>query len=134
MRFSHLGLDVAQLIEGLSLGMRLKTPSLCPKPIGNLIQRCFEIEPDKRPTFKEIKSMLNSSYSELLIKISEMNKKPKDSDETEYLSFQNTSSETLSMKSRYHKVLNANKENQKNEEIGAISVRYFEVKSSENTL
>ena len=30
---------MAQLIEGLSLGMRLKTPSLCPKPIGNLIQR-----------------------------------------------------------------------------------------------
>ena len=119
---------MAQLIEGLSLGMRLKTPSLCPKPIGNLIQKCFEIEPDKRPTFKEIKGMLNSFYSKLLIKISDMNKKAKDFDETEYSSFQNTSSETLSMKSRYHKVLNANKEKQRNEVIDATSVRYFEIK------
>ena len=53
--FRYPGLDLAQLVEGLSCGMRLKKPSLCPQPIANLISKCFTMEPDKRPNFEEIK-------------------------------------------------------------------------------
>ena len=128
-----IGLDVAQLVEGLTIGMRLKTPSLCPKAIGNLIQACFDMEPDKRPNFKEIKTMLISSYKELLVKISEMNKNPTDSDKTEYLPLQYKSTDTISMQSRYHNVINANKEQQRTEEISSTNIRYFEVKESEES-
>ena len=60
-----LGLDLAQLVEGLSRGMRLKKPSLCPPPIANMISKCFNIEPDKRPNFAEIKDILNVSKKNL---------------------------------------------------------------------
>ena len=63
--FRILGLDLAQLVAGLSSGMRLMKPSLCPEPIANLISKCFIIEPEKRPNFEEIKEILNLSKKNL---------------------------------------------------------------------
>ena len=124
---------MAQLIEGLSIGMRLKTPSLCPKYIGNLIQKCFDVDPDHRPDFKEIKDMLTSYYVSTFMESSESDDGINNLDNIEYLSLQNMASDSSSMQARYYKLLKANKEKQKNEEIATSSIRYSEVLGSETT-
>ena len=113
------------------MGMRLKNPSLCPKPIANIIQKCFDIEPDKRPNFKQIKDLLHISYNSLFIEPSKK-KGMKNSMSSDYTTLFNTSSDSSSssMKARYHQVLNANKEKQEAEITLTASGPYLEIEMS----
>ena len=110
------------------MGMRLKNPSLCPKPIANIIQKCFDIEPAKRPDFKEIKDLLHLSYNSLFIEPAKK-KGQKNSMSSDYTTLFHTSSDSSSssMKARYHQVLNANKEKPETEITLAASGPYLEI-------
>ena len=44
-------------------GMRLPKPNLCPLEIWNVIDKCWNSDPDERPSFKELKSFLLEQYS-----------------------------------------------------------------------
>ena len=44
-------------------GMRLPRPLLCPLDIWNVIDKCWNSDPDERPSFKELKSFLLEQYS-----------------------------------------------------------------------
>ncbi|XP_065069425.1 tyrosine-protein kinase SYK-like [Rhopilema esculentum] len=49
-----------QLVEDLERGYRLECPLNCPKEIHNIMKRCWEWQPEKRPTFHEIGNSLFS--------------------------------------------------------------------------
>ena len=117
------------------MGMRLKNPSSCPKPIANIIQKCFDIQPAKRPDFKEIKDLLQSSYNTLFVEPSKKKeiKISSSSDYTVLIHQTDTSDDSSSMKARYYQVLNANKEKKESETTAVTSGPYIEVDMSNDT-
>ena len=62
------GIDIPQLVNDLTLGIRLPNPAFCPKAIADLIETCFRESPEKRPDFDEIKSKLNTAFNRILLK------------------------------------------------------------------
>ena len=56
------------LVYDLSFGVRLPTPKSCPKPITDLLTKCFYEKPNQRPDFIEIKSCLETAYRTLILK------------------------------------------------------------------
>ncbi len=47
-------MDNVNTILAVCSGTRLSVPPNCPEPLGKLLQRCWMIEPNDRPTFDEI--------------------------------------------------------------------------------
>ena len=45
----------ARLLEDLLNGMRLNVPKFCPDVIGQQMTRCWQVNPDERPSFAELK-------------------------------------------------------------------------------
>ena len=113
------------------MGMRLKNPSLCPKPIAIMIQKCFDLEPSKRPDFKEIKDFLQSSYNTLFVEPSESDemRNSLSSDYTAINTSLDTSNDSSSMKARYLQLLNAKREKKESETSGP----YLELDMSNDT-
>ena len=62
------GIDIPQLVNDLTLGIRLPNPAFCPKAIADLLETCFRESPEKRPDFDEIKSKLNTAFNRILLK------------------------------------------------------------------
>ena len=124
--FFFAGLDLAQLIEGLSLGKRLMIPSLCPKPIGDMILKCFDIDPYKRPNFVEIKDIMKLTFETLFIKPMK-NKRILEISNTEYMMPRNSS-----MQKRYLKILNDNIQKKVQENNTAISNEYLELEETDS--
>ena len=56
------------LVYDLSFGIRLPSPKSCPKPITDLLTKCFYEKPNQRPDFIEIKSCLEIAYKTLILK------------------------------------------------------------------
>ena len=52
------GLRKLPLVDSLKLGQRLEKPPLCPKYLYNLMLRCWELNPQVRPTFSLVKEKL----------------------------------------------------------------------------
>ena len=48
------------MTDYLETGGRLDIPALCPVQIYNIMQGCWNIDPMERPTFKQLKSRLDS--------------------------------------------------------------------------
>ena len=120
------GLDLAQLIEGLSLGKRLMIPSLCPKPIGDMILKCFDIDPYLRPNFVEIKDILKLTFEKLFIKQLQ-NEKRFEVSNTEYMKPSNSF-----MKKRYLNILNDNMLKKTKKDKTAISNEYLELEKTDS--
>ena len=125
-----IGLDLANLIEGLSLGKRLMIPSLCPKSIGDMIQECFELDPEKRPNFTEIKGTINLACQSLYYQPTETEEMLNNSN-PEYVSLQNSSK--ASMETRYLPILNGNIESQLIEENASSSSQNLEIDENLNS-
>ena len=125
-----IGLDLANLIEGLSLGKRLMIPSLCPKSIGDMIQECFDLDPEKRPNFTEIKDNINVACQSLYYQPTEMEKMLNNS-KPEHVSLQN--SPKSSMQTRYLQILNGNIESQLIEENASSSSQNLEMDENLNS-
>ena len=123
-------MDLAQLVGDLSVGLRLIKPSLCPKPISDLIQICFDIDPDKRPDFKEIKQILQSAYKILFYGPCKNDKVSSVLDD-DYIKLPSTSS-YLPMKAQYHHLLKENMEKQKIENSPSTS-EYVDFDISNNS-
>ena len=121
---------MANLIEGLSLGKRLMIPSLCPKSIGDMIQECFDLDPDKRPNFTEIKDTINLACQSLYYQPSEMDEILNNS-KLEHVSLQNSSKS--SMQTRYLQILNGNIESQLIEENASSSSQNVEIDENLNS-
>ena len=51
------GIDA--LIEFIQAGGRLPNPPLCPSEIYNMMENCWNFDPMKRPTFKQLKACLD---------------------------------------------------------------------------
>jgi sterile alpha motif and leucine zipper-containing kinase AZK len=64
------GLQVAWLVVK---GERLTVPQSCPLSFANLMQRCWEAEPHKRPTFKQILEDLESMLNNDALKVETKN-------------------------------------------------------------
>ena len=62
------GIDIPQLVNDLTLGIRLPNPAFCPKAIADLLETCFRESPEKRPDFDEIKSKLNTAFNRIFLK------------------------------------------------------------------
>ena len=58
-------MDISQLIHELKLGIRLPSPTFCPKPIATLMKQCFHADPKERPDFSKIKSELEAEYKDM---------------------------------------------------------------------
>ena len=129
--FRILGLDLAQLVEGLSSGMRLKKPSLCPEPIANLISKCFIIEPEKRPNFDEIKETLDLSKKNLFY-VPSRKKKLLDVPGKELTVHQSTSYD-VSMKADYFCAINRNREKQKKDSVATAFSVYADLETSSSS-
>ena len=125
-----IGLDLANLIEGLSLGKRLMIPSLCPKSIGDMIQKCFDLDPEKRPNFTEIKDTINLTFQSLYYQPTEMEEILNNS-KLEHVSLQNSSKS--SMQTRYLQILNGNIESQLIEENASSSSQNVEIDENLNS-
>ena len=125
-----IGLDLANLIEGLSLGKRLMIPSLCPKSIGDMIQECFDLDPEKRPNFTEIKDTINLAWQSLYYQPTEMEKMLNNS-KPEHVSLQN--SPKSSMQTRYLQILNGNIESQLIEVNASSSSQNLEMDENLNS-
>ena len=129
--FRILGLDLAQLVGGLSSGMRLMKPSLCPEPIANLISKCFIIEPEKRPNFEEIKEILDLSKKNLFY-VPSRKKKLLDVPGKELTVHQSTSYD-VSMKADYFCAINRNREKQKKDSVATAFSVYADLETSSSS-
>ena len=49
---------LSNLVNSLKLGKRLEKPPLCPKRLYNLMLKCWELNPQVRPSFSRLKEML----------------------------------------------------------------------------
>ena len=74
------GIDIPQLVNDLTLGIRLPNPAFCPNAIAALLETCFCESPEKRPDFDEIKSKLNTAFNIIFLK----NKTKADVAKTDY--------------------------------------------------
>ena len=74
------GIDIPQLVNDLTLGIRLPNPAFCPNAIAALLETCFRESPEKRPDFDEIKSKLNTAFNIIFLK----NKTKADVAKTDY--------------------------------------------------
>ena len=50
----------SKLKEDLESGFRLEVPSLCSRGISDLMQECWLVDPDDRPSFSVIKEILQN--------------------------------------------------------------------------
>ena len=66
--FHDLGIGINELRNDLMSGIRLPSPEFCPSRILELIQHCFQQEPQGRPNFKMIKEAIQESYKSLVSK------------------------------------------------------------------
>ena len=76
------------LLIHLKAGHRLPHPAYCPKPIYDILMKCWNTDPHNRPEFKEI-----SARFESIIKILEQNFKQKQVDLDDCNIYYNCSSE-----------------------------------------
>ena len=53
------GVELSQVYELLETGYRMQCPEGCPPAVYKLMRRCWEWDPEYRPTFKEMSSDLN---------------------------------------------------------------------------
>ena len=59
------GIDLQSLIYNLTNGIRLAQPEYCPLSIIEMLQKCFDETPNKRPDFQQIKQYLEVVYNKL---------------------------------------------------------------------
>lgn len=54
------GYEVADIRRKVLAGERFRVPTLdCPRPCQELMRRCWDAEPTRRPTFSEVHEMLS---------------------------------------------------------------------------
>ena len=107
--------------------MRLQKPSFCPGPIATLLDNCFSELPEKRPTFQEIKSDLDTAYNNLLR--NQLDKNTKDKENPQTGQFPSIDLINNSMKLRYTAMIKGNKEQMKrNGSLGSKSNQYLSMK------
>ena len=108
--------------------MRLQKPSFCPGPIATLLDNCFSELPEKRPTFQEIKSDLDTAYNCLRVQ-PQLNGKMKDEENPQMGHLPGITSIENSMKMRYTAMIKGNKEQMKqNGSLGRTSNQYLSMK------
>ena len=61
----HSGITASELITELKEGTRLPPPQSCPSSISGLIQRCFFEQPTERPSFTEVKHIIEVAHQQL---------------------------------------------------------------------
>ena len=60
-----LGITLYDLIFELQNGIRLPDPENCPSSMVTLIRKCFHHIPSERPTFNEVKKVVELDYAQL---------------------------------------------------------------------
>lgn len=50
----YMGMSNMEAVEKVSQGYRLAQPAACPAPIYAMMQRCWQEDPERRPSFKEL--------------------------------------------------------------------------------
>ena len=112
-------MDVNQLRHELTQGIRLPNPEFCPGQITEIIKRCFFENPNDRPDFKEIKSLIEAGYGFLFEKHAQANKEIVENEEKEELLCENTvtlqAPKDDKMKERYLDMRRENKKRQNND-------------------
>lgn len=63
--FVHTGICLQLLVYDLSQGVRLQCSKDYPSSIANLLQKCFEENPEKRPDFGDIKKHIEAAFLSL---------------------------------------------------------------------
>ena len=58
------GVKNGEVIGKLERGERLSLPPSCPSRLYSLLTQCWAYEPDKRPTFQQLKSALSEVLHE----------------------------------------------------------------------
>ena len=115
-------MDVNQLRHELTQGIRLPNPEFCPGQIADVIQRCFFENPNDRPDFKEIKSLIEAAYIFLMETRAQTNKDMIKSEEKVELLYQNAVTLQVpkddKMKERYLDMRRGNKKIQNNDSFG----------------
>jgi len=108
--------------------MRLEKPRFCPPPIATLLDKCFSELPEKRPTFQEIKSDLDSAYNCLRVQ-PQLNGKIKDEENPQMGHLPGITLIENSMKMRYTAMIKGNKEQMKrNDSLGRKSNQYLNMR------
>ena len=54
-----------ELISELEQGIRLPKPHLCPTPIAEIMSQCFMANPSDRPSFEDLKCMIQLAFNQL---------------------------------------------------------------------
>ena len=58
------GVKNGEVIGKLERGERLALPPTCPSRLYSLLTQCWAYEPDKRPTFQQLKSTLSEVHQQ----------------------------------------------------------------------
>lgn len=56
------GVDIYSVLDMLETGYRMERPSGCPPEIYDLMQQCWEWVPEDRPSFRDIRTQLESMF------------------------------------------------------------------------
>lgn len=54
----YVGLKTTEVLEKIPEGFRMSIPESCPKNVFELIEQCWNQDPEKRPSFPEIEKKL----------------------------------------------------------------------------
>ena len=114
-------MDVNQLRHELTQGIRLPNPEFCPGQITDVIQRCFAENPNDRPDFKNIKSLIEAAYVSLMETRAQTNKDIMENEEKVELLYQNEVTLQVpkdeKMKERYLNMRSGNKKHENNDSV-----------------
>jgi len=74
------GLDGFTTTDNIKKGLTLSPPK-CPTWMGEIMEKCWKFEPEKRPTFSELKVEFQEKQKDLLIERLEQIKEEQKDDE-----------------------------------------------------
>jgi serine/threonine protein kinase len=58
-KLPYTGMSNTEAAQKVLKGYRMEAPEDCPAEVYNIMKRCWEREADRRPTFKELMTMIN---------------------------------------------------------------------------
>lgn len=58
------GVDIYSVLEKVNSGYRMPRPEGCPAEVYKLMRECWQQKPEDRPSFKDIKQLLESMFAE----------------------------------------------------------------------